>query len=38
MKVAELRRIAPEFGVNPRGKRKKALIHEMRVAYWKKAK
>lgn len=36
LKVAQLRRLAPDFGVNPKGKKKKALIHEMRLAYWKK--
>ena len=36
MKVAQLRRIAPDFGVNPKGKKKKDLIHAMRLAYWKK--
>lgn len=34
--MSVLRKLAKEFGVDQRGLRKAELIHEMRVAYWKK--
>lgn len=38
LKLDDLRKLAKEFGVVGRGKRKADLIHEMRVSYWEGVK
>lgn len=38
LKLDDLRKLAKDFGVVGRGKRKKELIHEMRVSYWDQVK
>jgi hypothetical protein len=34
VKMTDLRKLAPEFGVKSKGLKKAELIHKMRMAYW----